>query len=158
MTKSLIKDANNDLYTFKTIDSSATLFATLSSAYEKKEPWVGYGWEPTWIMGMLDMVLLEDESYSVENFNDGVGSFPSVNVTVCMSNDASEKYPEIKAFLANYQTSSAMTNEALAYMSENNVEADQAAIYFLKNNTDLWSNWVTKEAYDKVMTALDQFE
>jgi len=148
----------NDLYTFKTIDSSATLFATLSSAYEKKEPWVGYGWEPTWIMGMLDMVLLEDESYSVDNFNDGIGSFPSVNVTVCMSNDASEKYPEIKAFLANYHTSSALTNEALAYMSENNVEADQAALYFLKNNTDLWSSWVTKEAYDKVMTALDQFE
>ncbi|MFP4177791.1 MAG: glycine betaine ABC transporter substrate-binding protein, partial [Acholeplasmataceae bacterium] len=40
----------DEYYEFKPIDSNATLSATLVSAYEEEEPWLGYNWEPTWIM------------------------------------------------------------------------------------------------------------
>ena len=64
-------------------------------------------------------------------------------------------YPEVFAFLGNYETSSAITNEALAYMRENEASSNETAIWFLLANTDLWENWVTAEAYQNVMDAIE---
>lgn len=141
-------------YTFKTIDSNATLSATLASAYEKQEPWVGYNWEPTWIMGIYDMTLLEDSPYSEENFEKGIGSFPTVDVTVAVTKGFEKRFPEITEFLSNYETSSVITSDALGYMQKNDVEAKETAIWFLKNNQDLWTNWLPEDIAEKVLNAL----
>src|SRR5690606_41724970 len=49
---------------------STTLFrslvASMASAYERGEPWVGYYWEPTWVMGLYDMTLLDEPEYTDE--------------------------------------------------------------------------------------------
>jgi glycine betaine/proline transport system substrate-binding protein len=141
-------------FTFKTIDSSATLNATLASAYANEEPWVGYNWEPTWALGVYDMVLLEDSAYSAEDFENGIGAFPSVDVNVVVDPDFEENYPEVFAFLSNYTTSSDLTSAALAYMQENDVEAYDAAVWFLLEYTELWQGWVTEDAYNNVMDAI----
>jgi len=141
-------------YNFKTIDSGATLNATLASAYAKGEPWLGYNWEPTWVMGLFDLVLLEDTPYSADDFAEGIGSFPSVDVQVVSTPEFVDEYPEITEFLKQYTTSSKLTSEALAYMQENEVEADVAAKWFLEEKQDIWADWVTEEAYDKIMAAI----
>lgn len=141
-------------FTFKTIDSSATLNATLVSAYKQQEPWVGYNWEPTWTLGVYEMVLLEDSEYNADDFSNGIGSFSSVNVNIVVNNDFETTYPEIFAFLGNYNTTSAIASEALAYMQENEVEAEDAAKWFLLENTDLWESWVTADAYSKIIDAI----
>lgn len=146
----------SDNFNFKTIDSNATLSATLAGAYEKGEPWVGYNWEPTWIMGLYDMTLLTDSSYSVEDFEKGIGSFPAVSVTVCVNNEFQEKYPELTKFLSHYTTSSELTSQGLAYMQTEGVEADVAARWFLKENEELWKNMVSEEAYNKVKKAIEE--
>lgn len=43
--------------------SEATLSTAFLTAYEKGLPVVGYQWEPTWLSGKLDLVLLEDAPY-----------------------------------------------------------------------------------------------
>ncbi|GAA0182670.1 ABC transporter substrate-binding protein [Clostridium sediminicola] len=144
----------DESYSFKTIDSSATLSATLASAYEKGEPWVGYSWEPTWIMGKYDMVLLQDSEYSDENYEKGIGSFTSVDVQVAANSDFKDNYTEIADFLSKYKTSSKLTSNALAYMQENEAEADEAAKWFLNENKDLMKEWVTEDAYNKVIEAI----
>lgn len=144
----------DDHFTFKTIDSSATLNATLASAYANEEPWVGYNWEPTWALGLYDMVLLEDSAYSAEDFENGIGAFPSVDVNVVVDPDFEDNYPEVFAFLQNYTTSSDLTSNALAYMQENEVEADEAAAWFLLEHTELWQDWVTEDAYNNIMDAI----
>jgi len=145
----------DEFYTFKSIDSSATLNATLAGAYIKGEPWVGYNWEPTWALGTYDMVLLEDSAYSAGDFELGIGAFSSVNVNVVVGNEFEDNYPNIFAFLENYTTSSAITNQALAYMQENDADAEETAIWFLLENTDLWSGWVTETAYQNVIDAIE---
>lgn len=150
----MIEYGLDELFTFKTIDSSATLNATLASAYAQEEPWVGYNWEPTWALGVYDMVLLEDSAYNPDDFANGIGSFSSVDVNIVVDNDFESSYPGVFAFLENYTTSSAITNSALAYMQENEVEADEAAIWFLLENTDLWESWVTADAYQDVLDAI----
>lgn len=148
----------DEYFNFKPIDSNATLTATLSGAYTKGEPWVGYNWEPTWVMGLYDMHLLEDAPYTAEDFEKGIGAFPSVSVNVMGSNEFVEEYPELVDFLSSYTTSSELTSNGLAYMQSEGVEADAAAKWFLKENVDLWKPMVTQEAYDKIMKALESEE
>lgn len=146
----------DEFYNFKTIDSNATLSATLSGAYQKGEPWVGYNWEPTWIMGLYDMTLLTDSAYSNEEFALGKGSFPSVPVTVCVNADFEEAYPEITAFLSNYTTSSEFTSTGLAYMQSEEVEAEAAAKWIMKENLDMFKAMMSTDAAKKVETALNK--
>ena len=89
----------------------------MAKAYENGEPWVGYYWEPTWVMGLYDMTLLEDEKYNDELWENGYRcEFPPVPVTVAVNKDVLNDAPDVVEFLKNYQTSSALTSEALAYM------------------------------------------
>lgn len=141
-------------FNFRPIDSGAALNATLAGAYEKQEPWLGYNWEPTWIMGLYDMTLLEDAAYTPEDFEQGIGAFPAVNVIVACNADFEEKFPELTAFLKNYTTSSSLTSAGLAYMQENGVEADEAAKWFINDNSDLIKDMVTADAFGKIMDAV----
>ncbi len=146
----------DDYYKFKTIDSSSTLAATIAGAYEKEEAWVGYYWSPTWVLGLYDMTLLGDSPYNEEDHENGVGAMPTVDVNVVVNSEFEEKYPEIFAFLSNYETSSDVTSEALAYMQENEAEAEEAARYFLENHQELWTEWLPEEVKQKVLDALDE--
>jgi glycine betaine/proline transport system substrate-binding protein len=147
----------DELYNVVGSGSSASLAASLSAAYEKGEPWVGYYWEPTWITGKYDLVLLEDEPYDLELWNEESGfacSFKPVDVVIDANIDFVERAPDIAEFLGNYTTSSLLTAQALAYMQDNDAEIEEAAKWFLTENESLWKDWVPEEAYQKVMEAL----
>ncbi len=144
----------DETYNYMRPGSDAALSASLASSYEKGEPWVGYYWEPTWIIGKYDMTLLEDTEYTPEGFANGEGAFASVKVTVCTSNELKDSNPEIFEFLSNYETSSALTSQALAYMMDNEASHEDAAKWFLMENQDLWKSWVPQDVFDKVMDAI----
>jgi glycine betaine/proline transport system substrate-binding protein len=146
----------DEMFDFKPIDSGATLAATLSGAYQKEEPWVGYYWEPTWVIGLYDMVLLEDSAYSEEDYEKGIGSFPTVDVMVTATPKFVEENPELAEFFGNYHTTSAIISEALAYMQKNEVEADEAAKWFLLEKQDFWKTWVDDEVFNKVLDAIEE--
>ncbi|MGI5860135.1 MAG: ABC transporter substrate-binding protein [Tepidanaerobacteraceae bacterium] len=135
--------------------SDTALSTSLVSAVQKGEPWVGYYWEPTWIMGKYDMTLLEDEPYSDEKWNSGYAcEFPGVKVTVAVNKGVIENAPEVVEFLKNYETSSELTNKMLAYMQENDAEADETAKWFLQEYEDLWTKWLPEDIAGKVQEAL----
>lgn len=146
----------DEYFEFRTIDSNAILSATIADAFRNEEPWVGYNWEPTWVLGVYDLVLLEDSEYSEENFADGIGAFPSVSVDVVVTNDFEDRFPEVATFLRQYTTSSDLTSEALGYMIENEVEADAAALWFLDTHRDLWTSWLPDDVAQRVLDALDE--
>ncbi|MCT4620735.1 MAG: ABC transporter substrate-binding protein [Marinisporobacter sp.] len=135
--------------------SDAALASSIAGAYEKGEPWVGYYWEPTWVIGQYDMTLLLDEPYSEELWNDGYAcEFAPVPVTVVVNKEMNNKAPDVVAFLKEYKTSSKLTSDALAYMQKNEVEPSEAAKWFLKEHEKLWTKWVAEEVAEKVKAAL----
>lgn len=144
-------------YDYFSPGSDAALAGSITKAYKAGEPWVGYYWEPTWIMGKYDMTLLEDELYSLEKWNDNYQcEFPSVRCTVAVYKDLLEKAPDVVDFLKKYHTSSDLTSEALAYMQENDATAEEAALWFLKEQQDLWKSWVPEEIAVQVTEALEK--
>lgn len=126
--------------------SDAALSAAITAAYDKGEPIAAYYWEPTWIMGKYDLVLLEDAPYTdAESYKEGKTAFPSVRITKASSNQFAEKDPEFCAFLNEYSSSSKQTSEALLHMQETGDDPQETARWFLQNNDSLLDQWLTPE-------------
>jgi glycine betaine/proline transport system substrate-binding protein len=144
-----------ETYTYFRPGSGAALAASIESAFEKGEPWVGYYWDPTWITGKFDLTLLEEPEYTEECWGKDLGcEFPPNRVTIAVHEDMVIDAPDFVEFLKNYKTSSDLTAEALAYMQDNDATVEQAAEWFLKEKQDLWTQWVPEEIADKVKNAI----
>ncbi len=129
----------------KAIPGSANaVAATMDAAYRKGEPWIGYWWEPTAIMGRLDMIRLKGTE------------LPPADVNIIVNADFAESAPEVVEFLKNYSTTVDMNNEFLAKMEELKTDADGAAVWFLKNREDVWTKWVSGKTAEKVRKALNE--
>lgn len=146
----------NENYNYFRPGSEATLNASFITAYEKGLPIVGYNWEPTWVSGKLDMVLLQDAPYDEAGYKEGKTEARSVPVTIAANKNYVSKEPEFVEFLKKYHTSSALTAEALAYIADSKASYDDAAIYFLKKHDDLIAAWLPKDKADKVREVLNK--
>jgi glycine betaine/proline transport system permease protein/glycine betaine/proline transport system substrate-binding protein len=135
--------------------SDAALSAALSSAYTRGEAIVGYYWEPTWLMGLYDFVLLEDEPFNEERFMDGVGEFKSSDVTIGVRRGFSAEFPEVAAFLSRYRTSSTLTSEALSYIEQTGSTYVETAKWFILNNQELVASWLSADQFETLMNALN---
>lgn len=125
--------------------SDAALSSAITAAYEKGEPIAAYYWEPTWLLGKYDMVLLDDEPFDEATYKEGKTALPAVEVTVGVSNDFYEKDADMVDFLTNYRTSSGLTSEALAYMQDTGADYKETAKWFLTEHDELIDQWLTEE-------------
>lgn len=134
--------------------SQAAMDAVFSTAYAKGEPVVGYYWEPTWLLGKYDMVLLEDEPYNPDTYMAGETECPSVPVMTAVSNKFAEKQPDYVEFLKKYRSSSALTSEGLAYMQDTGADYLETAKWFLQTHDELLNEWLPAEKADLVRSSL----
>lgn len=134
--------------------SEAALNTAFVSAYAKGEPIVGFNWEPTWVSGKIEMLLLEDAPYNQASYKEGLTAAPSVPVCVVANVQLLDKAPDFAAFLKNYHTSSALTAEALAYIADNKATYDDAAVWFLRSHPELVAQWLPQDKAASVNEAL----
>lgn len=144
-----VKENNlDDLYNLTSPGSEAALNVSLIDAYESGEPWLGYNYEPNWIMESYDMTPL------LEKNEDGpMTEIASQDLNIAAHVDLIEAAPEIKEFLENYNTTSEISSEALVYIQDDHTE-HEAAINFLKKHEDLWTEWVPEDIAEKVKDAI----
>ncbi len=131
-----------DVYTGFLPGSGTALAASMRGAYERGEPWVGYYWEPTAIMYELDMIRLRGSE------------FPAAEVDILMNTESAERLPEVKDFLSRYSTSIEVNNEFLNVLANEVDDAEGAALWFLRNRDDVWTEWVSDEVEANVRAAL----
>lgn len=138
--------------------SQAALDTSIQRAYERGEPWFGYYWEPTWIMGTLDMTMLEEPDYTDACWDEDTGdygcAFPAVEVRIAVNETLPERAPDFVKFLENYETELGHTNEALAFMELEGGSVDDAAKWFLREYESLWTTWLNDDVVSKVKAAL----
>lgn len=136
--------------------SQTALATAIVSAYEKGEPVVAYYWEPTAVMGKLDMTMLEEPPYEEEVFRKNYGcAYPSTTVLKFANPEFAENNPEVIRFLKRYHTSLAQTNKVLSYMNQERADLEEAAIWFLMQYPDLWKQWVADpDRVEKIEKAL----
>ncbi|MDD4081156.1 MAG: ABC transporter substrate-binding protein [Eubacteriales bacterium] len=146
------------MYNYMDPGSDPALAAAIVGAYEKGEPIVAYYWEPAWITGKYDLVLLEDAPYEPEGYLRGETGCPSVRLTVAVNPGFYESYPEFCGFLSNYYSSSALTSEALAYISDNDASYGETARWFLTEHDEMIDDWLPEDKAALVRAALDWHE
>ena len=147
---------NDSLYVIKP-GSQDAMFAELFGAYEKQEPWLGYMWGTGDPALKLDLVLLEEEPYTKECWDSGKAChFDESLVLIAVNPSLLPRAPEVIGFLQNWEFSIPVYKPVFQWI-DSNPEATraEAAIWWLENNQDLWSAWVTEEAASSVMAALD---
>lgn len=153
------KLANSGLdqhYNFITAGSDAAVIASLTGAYNKGEPWVGYYFSPTRVTAIYDLTLLEDVPFDQQVWNETRGTeFPINDVVITVHKDFLTQAPDVVEFLKQYQTSNALTEAALGYMEDHNASPDEAANWWMKEHEDVWTQWLTDdEMIEKVKAAL----
>lgn len=141
----------DEYYNYVIPGSDAAMSATLTSAWDKKEPVVSYYWEPTWLLGKYDFVLLEDDPYDEARYEDGYGACPAVTVTVAVSNDFAASNPEYCEFLSGFGVPSAVISEALAYMQETGADHEATAVWLLtESHPELADTWLGSKQAEKL--------
>lgn len=156
LSEKIVTYGLNEMYNDFSPGSDAAIVTSLIDAYNKGEGWVGYYWSPTAITAQYDLVLLEEDPYDEEQWlEDKSTTFPPNDVVVAVHKDFPEQAPDVTEFLKNYQTSSALTEDALEYMEENDADEEEAALWWMKEHEDVWTSWVSDEVAEKVKKALD---
>lgn len=135
--------------------SDAASVADLANKYENGEAWVGFYWSPTWVTAKYDLTLLEESEFDRDTWEETAGTaFPPNDVVVSVHKNLPEQAPEVVDFLKNYETSSALTEEALIYIEENGVSAEEAGKWWMEEHEDIWTEWVSEDVETKVKEAL----
>lgn len=149
----------DDHYTNFRPGTGAALAAAIAGAYERGEPILTYYWGPTWVLGAFDLVKLDEPPYEKEKWiafsedpeNNPPTAYPKVEVVVGANAAFARKAPEIARFLTAYESSNALTSEALAYLRENGrADARDAARHFIETHEDTWQAWVSPEVAARV--------
>lgn len=143
--------------------SGETLAAAIAAAYESKEPWFGYYWAPTSVLGQYPMVQVEVAGFDQdahtcngdpECASPRVSAYPTAKVVTAVAPGLLEREPEIVEFLTNMSFTNAQMGEVLAWQDANGASYEEAAVYFLQNYGDVWGNWLNDEARGKLAALL----
>jgi glycine betaine/proline transport system substrate-binding protein len=143
--------------------SGETLATAIAAAYQDKEPWFGYYWAPTSVLGKYPMVAVSTADYNAEAHSCNgdpdcatptLSAYPTAKVATAVSGAFAEREPEIVELMSNVTFTNAQMGEVLAWQDENNASYDEAAVYFLTNYSDTWGGWLNEEAKGKLSALL----
>ena len=136
-------------------DSPSGLDSDLYDAYGKQEPWLGYMWGTGDPALKLDLVRLEEPPYSDECWSTTKAcAYEDATILIAVNPDLVTEAPDVIEFLRNWDLNINVYKEIARYMADNlYAEFQDVAIWFLKNN-DVWTQWVTPEAAERVKAAL----
>lgn len=143
--------------------SAEGLAASIAKAASRQQPWVGYYWAPTPIMGKYPMVQIKLNAYDAEghvcNSNADcdkphAGRYPPSEVLAATTKKFAESHPEELAFIKNISVTNDVLSEVLAWGEDNQAEGNEMAGYFMIKYEKIWSAWLPADVAAKVKKAL----
>lgn len=152
---------------FELVDpgSGGALASIISRANDRKEPWLGYYWSPTPIMGKYPMVMVDfNKPVDLDEYmncttdpscqDPKVTMFPPAPVNTLVTSSFAAREPVVMEYLEKRTFSLAQMSELLAWMDDYQADGDMAMEYFLREYPAVWQPWLTKSQAEKVQRAL----
>ena len=139
--------------------SGETLATSIAAAYQNKEPWFGYYWGPTAVLGKYSMTKVKiggiDTTIHSGNQNKdtpspGVSDFPPAPVLTVATAEFAKSNPDIAELMGKISFDITLLSAILAWQEENSASAEEAAVYFLTNESAVWSQWINDAARAKL--------
>jgi glycine betaine/proline transport system substrate-binding protein len=139
--------------------SGETLAAAMASAYEAQEPFFGYMYGPTAVLGRTNMVAVDMGPYVPEVHacnqtpdcaTPGKSAYPAAPVLTVVTSDFAERQPEVFDLVSNIAFTSQELSALLAWQADNGASAEEAAVHFLTTDQEKWQGWVNDAARAKL--------
>lgn len=144
--------------------ASNAVTSAVESALRRKKPVVFYYWTPSWLIGKYQdqLVMLKEPAFNEAIFDkmqrdknptQATAYAPTI-LKIGVRAPFVKEAPTINTFLGKYRTSSALVSSMLSYMQEKDKNAEETAIYFLKNKPEIWQKWVPQDVAKRVAQSL----
>lgn len=145
--------------------SAAGLDGSIAKAYEREQGWLGYYWAPTAILGKYEMIRLGfNAEHDPEHWNSCTSvldcpdpkknAWPKSEVFTVVTAGFAERAGPAMEYLKARSWPNSTVNKLLAWMNENQGTGEEGAEYFLQNNPEVWTEWVSPEVAEKVKQAV----
>ena len=149
--------------------SAAGLDGSIAKAAESGDPWIGYYWNPTSIVGKYSLIPLEwgvdyagDENWNgciVKPEQECVDPKPSAWIksevnTIITSKFAKQGGKKIVKYIKKRTYPGEVMNGMLVWMADNQAGGSDAAIEFLTKHEDVWKKWVSGAAKKQIKAGL----
>ena len=147
--------------------SQAGLDGSMSKAAERGDNWFGYYWAPTSLVGKYNMQLMD---FGVpfagsENWDGCVAKGPeecmepkpsawTKSIVQTIVTSEIKEMTEVMSYFGKRIFPGSIMNSMLVYMENNQAQGADGAIEFLEKHPEIWLNWITLEAAEKVKKAL----
>ncbi len=157
-----IDAAGNGLERFQH-GSGETLAAAIAAAYANEEPWFGYYWAPTSVLGKYPMVQVKVADFNQDSHSCNgdpecaapqASAYPTAKVVTAVAPGLMDREPEVVEFLKNMSFTNAQMGEVLAWQDDNNASYEEAAVYFLTSYKDVWGGWLNDSARENLAALL----
>ncbi len=131
--------------------------ADLYGAYGQQEPWLGYQWGTNDPPLLLDLVRLEEPAYSDECwFTTKACAYEDATILIAVVPDVLSRAPDVVSMLRNWSFNIDRYKTVAAWADANpDAKVNDAALWWLNGNTEVWTGWVTADAAAAVQAALD---
>ena len=149
--------------------SAAGLDGSISKAADSGDPWFGYYWNPTSMVGKYDLQPVDfgvpfagrenwdgcivKPEQECANPKPSAWTHSEVNSLVT-ANFAKTGGKEVLSYVEKRTFPGPVMNGMLVYMADNQAKGSDAAIEFLKKHEDIWSKWVSGGAKKKIKAGL----
>ncbi|ETX00399.1 ABC transporter substrate-binding protein [Candidatus Entotheonella palauensis] len=143
--------------------SAEGLAASIAKAAARQQPWVGYYWSPTPIMGKYPMVELQLNEYDAEGHacnakedcdKPHAGRYPPSDVLAATTKKFADSHPKELEFIKKIAITNDVLSEVLAWGEDNQAEGNEMAGYFMLKYEKIWSAWLPADVAAKVKQAL----
>ncbi|WP_299001679.1 ABC transporter substrate-binding protein [uncultured Shewanella sp.] len=152
---------------FELVDpgSGAGLAGSIARAYEHSEPWFGYYWAPTAILGKYKMVKVDFGSgINVKEYQNCISKadctdpkvtmYPPSLVQTVTTRDFAKGSPLAFTYLSKRSITNKQMNNLLAWMEDNQADGKTAAENFLIEHEEIWAQWLPQDVANKVKSAV----
>ena len=149
--------------------SAAGLDGSISKAADSGDPWFGYYWNPTSMVGKYDLQPVDfgvpyggDENWNgciVKPEQECANPKPSAWIesevnSLVTANFAKTGGKDVLKYVEKRTYPGPVMNGMLVYMADNQAKGSDAAIEFLKQHESVWSKWVSAGAKKKIKAGL----
>lgn len=148
--------------------SAAGLDGSMAKAVERGEPWFGYYWSPTAMIGKYNMVKLpfETEWAGRENWDGCIAlaeqdcadpkptAWTVSEVNTVVTDDFIAKAGPAQDYFKARVFPGEVMNAMLVFMNENQATGEDAAFEFLSAHPEIWTQWVPADVAAKVKAGL----
>lgn len=143
--------------------SGETMASSMGAAVGSGQPWFGYYWGPTVLLGKYAMTKVKlgptDEeifaTLSTPNLPDPqVSDFPESTSLTAVAAALVDSHPDVIAFLQKMTFRTDEISALMAWQDDNKASVEEAAVQYLITHTEDWSGWLSDGARENLSALL----